>query len=258
MADELPPSGLYHKSRRRYARTQACLYAAGSAIDVLGCSRAIVLGLLCLFGLLGLLEIALPAAAREPARPLPGYERIKKPENILALLRNIKTAVNDELLLKEDFYTEINLSKFLGGTKFGKYPQNSGPHQPQFSIWGFGDICPPQGRGAAGDLIEGVEISIVRDLQNRASAWAELRISLGEECGPTLKKLEPIFGTQWKSEEQHVLFEPGYQFPAPTAPHGNELITYHYYVRYTEIDQNFTLRYNGRVDEVRFSLHRHM
>jgi hypothetical protein len=237
MADELLPSYLDDKSQ-----------------DVFSRSRAMFLGLLCLLGLP--IESASPAAAQEPADPLPGYERIKKPENILGLLRNIKTAIDDDLLLHEEFYTEAKLSKFLGGTNFGNYPQRNGPHQPRFSIWDFGDICPPQGRGAAGDLIEGLEIRIIRDLRKRASAWVELRISLGEECGPTLKELEPIFGTQWKSEERHVLFEPPGQFRAPTAPHGNELIAYHYYVHYTEIEQLFTLRYNGRVDEGRFSLKR--
>jgi len=236
MADELPPSNLHDASQH----------------------IKFFLGLLCLLGLLGSIEISLPAAAQEPNRRLPNYERITKPENILALLRNIKTAIDDGLLLKEDFYTAANLSKFLVGIHFGSYPQSDGPHPPLFSIWGFGDICPPQGFGAAGDLIEGLEIRVIRDLRNRASAWVELQISLGEECGPTLKELESIFGTQWKSEEQHVLFEPGFQFRAPTAPHGNELITYHYYVHYTEIDQHFTLRYDGRVDQVRFSLHRHM
>src|SRR5258708_5804547 len=93
-------------------------------------SRAMVLRLLCL---VGLIAIALPAAAQEPAGVLPGYERIKKPENILALLRNIKTAIDDDLLMHESFYTEANLSKFFGGTNFGNYPQRNGPYQRQFS-----------------------------------------------------------------------------------------------------------------------------
>jgi hypothetical protein len=45
------------------------------------------------------------------------YAVVKKPTTPMELLKNIKFALDHELLLRDDFYTDENLMRFLGGSR---------------------------------------------------------------------------------------------------------------------------------------------
>ena len=56
-----------------------------------------------------------PQKAGKPTKEL--MRTVKKPTNPTKLLQNIKYAIDNELLIREDFYTDDNLKKLYGGER---------------------------------------------------------------------------------------------------------------------------------------------
>lgn len=56
-----------------------------------------------------------PQKAGKPTKEL--MRKVKKPTNPTELLKNIKYAIDNELLIREDFYTDDNLKKLYGGER---------------------------------------------------------------------------------------------------------------------------------------------
>ena len=84
------------------------------------------------------IAVAVSACATPPA-PL------RRPATTDDLLTNLKTALGDERLFDDDFYTEANLKQFFGGTEVTKIYVEEGKPTPFtiFSIKGFSAMVPP-------------------------------------------------------------------------------------------------------------------
>jgi hypothetical protein len=66
------------------------------------------------------------------------YAMVKKPTTPIEVLKNIKFAVDHELLIREDFYTDENLKRFIGGTRV-KWGTNK-PTSKSAVVYGLDDI----------------------------------------------------------------------------------------------------------------------
>lgn len=132
------------------------------------------------------------------------YSKIVTPVTLIDLFRNFKIAMDGDLLLRDDFYTEDNLRRFSGGKRI---------------VWGRG---PPNARGDIADFG-----SMVKDAQYDGRTWAGLGIqfsqnfnedrvavtgwllTIGYPNSVSFSEIEAIFGTSWENRTLLV-----------TPPHG--------------------------------------
>lgn len=81
-----------------------------------------------------------------------------------ALLTNLKTALGDERLLDDGFYTESNLKRFFGGTQVTKVYVENGKPRPftRCYISGFSAMVPPMPLAGGRISLTGLRADIVK------------------------------------------------------------------------------------------------
>ena len=149
------------------------------------------------------------------------FTMVSKPTTPIALLENIKVALDRHLLLREDFYTEENLVRFFGGTKVTWRVFND-PNRQWVFLSKFNQVVDALNSG------EGISFSAHRTVKDGAT---EAGIRLGFMSSDARLKFEgvvEIFGAEWQpkwdEEEMRRWHHGGYK--TPTHPHGNAAIQY--------------------------------
>jgi len=150
------------------------------------------------------------------------HQKIKRPSTVLELLTNLKVALDQNLLLREDFYTQENLKKISGGDKvfwIGKTPTRQ-----QAGITEFGGMLRPVRVG--NNTFEGVSYSVGRDVLDSEKIQANAHLSfMASNPDVTFEQIEDVFGKGW---QRFPFFPPptGRKFEPPTHPPGNDRIRY--------------------------------
>lgn len=179
------------------------------------------------------------------------YSKIVRPVTLIDLLRNFKTAMDGDLLLRDDFYTDDNLKKFSGGERI---------------IW---IKVPPNGRGE----IVGFG-TMVKDLHHDGRTWGGLGIifsqnfnegreavtgwllTISDPNSVSFSEVEAIFGTGW--EGRTFMNPPPHGPPRPPATHprGYDRIVYNSVSPTLQREMIFSFSSDGKVGTANFILRR--
>ena len=191
------------------------------------------------------------AQTRESAQQ--ANAKLVVPRNLIDVLRNFKVAIDSELLLRDDFYTEENLKRFSGGREI-TWHSTSGDGKNWGSIAGFDSIAEPLVYG--GTTYNALYISFwqeVRDEKGIATRW---RLDFHSPQRPDFSDVEAIFGKQWVLYELSVPI-PDMQRPrAPTRLHGNEKIIYQSVTPVREQQMRFDFAFDATLEHAGFMLRR--
>lgn len=150
------------------------------------------------------------------------HSMVLPPNTLLELLSNLKTALNQDLLLQKSFYTEDNLEHFSGGHKV-IWIEDSQKRQAA-GIIGFDGMLKPVRVG--NNTFEGISFSIGRRIMTSGKTEATAGVSfMVSNPDVTFEHIEGIFGKDWQSFPFFPL-PYGRIFGKPTHPHGNDRIRY--------------------------------
>ena len=140
---------------------------------------------------------------------------VKQPKTPLELIQNIKFALDNELFLRHEFYSEENLRRFFGARNVTVI-ETTDPTGIASSSVDFGEIVPSI--TSAGYVIPGVSFrgGVGPNSTGKQAAAASFSIRAG---GPDFYSVQKIFGDTWIEDRSAPLHGPK---SAPTGPHGNE------------------------------------
>ncbi len=186
------------------------------------------------------------AQARD--RVASSYSSIQTPRAPIDIMRNLKIAIDDQLFLRRDFYTDETLTRFFGSSKIRWDLSNVDP----IRLWGYAHDFPGPLKPNSTDGSEALDGLTVRFRLTASSAGlVEADISI-EFVSPRLERpsfsdIEGLFGSGWVIE---FVLSPlvGQSRRTPTAPHGNELIVYENAVGPVSVLTRFLFSFDGRVE----------
>ena len=146
---------------------------------------------------------------------------LKKPSTPAGILLNLKMALDQDLLLRRDLYSDSNLEALSGGHEVGWIER--GAARQAAVISGFGGIIPPAHVG--NNTFEGISFSIGRRVvSGKTDASAGISF-MGSNPAVAFVRIEAIFGKDWQSFPFFPT-PPGRMFRPPSDPHGNDRIRY--------------------------------
>jgi hypothetical protein len=188
----------------------------------------------------GLVAICVPALGADIAQPSTGEQAVQatsfllvagttggefpatveKPTTSLQLLQNLKLALQNDLLLRRDFYAAESLTRFFGVEEASSGVGENNPNDIWVRAKTFGYAV----KSAKNDEYVFSGISFSAGLKSKevgkSSSFVVLAFGLG---GPSFDDMEKVFGKGWVPDKTAPLHGPP---PPPTAPHGNERLTY--------------------------------
>jgi hypothetical protein len=142
---------------------------------------------------------------------------VSRPSSIAEVLSNLKVAYDDGLLAKADFYTDINIGRFVGAQRLTATDSDKGL---RINLSGFDAVAPPILRSGRSD-----EALWVTSFIDKASGSARVTVSIAAtHVAPDFASTVAIFGPRWT--EDNAFRSPHRVYKAPTAPHGNARIRY--------------------------------
>jgi len=144
---------------------------------------------------------------------------VEKPTTLEAVLRNLKSALDRGLLLREDFYQDEVLRQYFGGNRTRHSSIGSGI---EGSVWGFGDMVEPL--VVSGHAVSGMSF-FFRRLSGPDGVTAAITLNTPGKTTVDFGVVEGIFGRGWRTAEPR-LPSPHENYIAPTRPHGNAEIVY--------------------------------
>jgi hypothetical protein len=150
---------------------------------------------------------------------------VKMPATPFELLENVKIALDQGLLLREDFYTDENLKRFSGGTKVRRSAggQDVGPKYIFCSVTEFGAMVEP--RIVGNIVIPGISVGFRRTIleDGRVAGSVSVRLQQGV---PSLSfdEVTKLFGPHWTYSKD--ILSPHMRMESPRKPHGNARIEY--------------------------------
>lgn len=157
------------------------------------------------------------------------YRMVKKPENAIELLENIKLAVDDGLVLRQDFYTKENMHNFFGaiGERVDLFPYEG---NTIISIRGgdFGYPIKSSLQPLVHDrhpyikdeyILNGAQFSGGINILPDGKTKGSIGFDFEEYDAPTAEDIEKVFGKNWRQFNPMRTDGPP---PMATAPHGNE------------------------------------
>ena len=121
---------------------------------------------------------------------------IKIPTTTLSLLENIKHALNKNLLLVDDFYTDDNLKFVTGGSQISRVGENR-ENVKRVEITRFGAIVKSSWDGRRDE--DGITIlcrkehQLGGDVEGRLNLWLR-----NEDERVSYRNMEKLFGDQWE------------------------------------------------------------
>lgn len=151
------------------------------------------------------------------------YAMIKKPSTLIEVLKNIKLALDQHLLLREDFYTEENLKLFFGGENVAWRKIND-PKLQWGDVIDFGSLVEPL--ILKNMTLEGISITFLRNVKEDGKTEMRLNLLLRRSNLVGFESIENIFGKGWAPSRDSWRISHGETYIAPTRPHGNERIEY--------------------------------
>ncbi len=179
------------------------------------------------------------------------YAKIEKPDNIAGIFRNLGFAIDHQLLLREDFYTEEKLTHFFGGDKIiWRKPRSAGVRWGFVS--GFGKTV-ERFPMADGSSLEGLTVAFAWDVDADYKSKATWLIAVTSPAGIDFAGVEAIFGRRWKEAPPLPPSIHGV-FRAPTREHGNDRIVYSFNRQGVKSQFTFAFRADATLDDVVFSV----
>ena len=179
------------------------------------------------------------------------YSKIVRPVALIDLFRNFKIAMDGELLLRDDFYTEDNLKIFSGGERI---------------IW---IREPPTARGDITSFG-----TMVKDLQHDGRPWGGLGftfllnfkegreavtgwlLTISDPNSVSFSEVEAIFGTNWEGDTFMNPPPHGPPRPPATHPRGYARIVYKSVSPTLQREMRFSFYSDGKVGTANFILRR--
>jgi hypothetical protein len=144
---------------------------------------------------------------------------VEKPTTLEAVLRNLKSALDRGLLLREDFYQEEVLRQYFGGNRTRHSSIGSGI---EGSVSVFGDMVEPL--VVSGHAVSGMSLSF-RRVSGADGVTAVIVLSTPGKTAVDFDVVEKVFGRGWRTAEPR-LPSPHENYIRPTRPHGNAEIVY--------------------------------
>jgi hypothetical protein len=153
------------------------------------------------------------------------YAMVKKPTTPVELLKNIKFALDHELLLREDFYTDGTLKQFIGGTRV-EWPYNR-PTSKSAKVSGLGDLY----QATRGAPRMGIDVRLYPaeedgKIEDHRKIGAAITVQMGR--GLTVEDVEGVLGVPTKVSDRHGGIPGPHPEPGQpkTHPFGNTVIVY--------------------------------
>jgi hypothetical protein len=150
------------------------------------------------------------------------YGAIKSPQDGIDLLRNLKFALDHDIVLRRDFFAPENLARF-----FGVRPLTL--RNPAGDIRAFWSLKPAahELRRLAPSVAQHAQwqysIGLLVSSDGKKAGWISVSCNYPSSDAPTFEDVEQEFGTDW----QDIWELPQHGPPPPrTAPRGNTLIQY--------------------------------
>ncbi len=145
-------------------------------------------------------------------------DMVKKPATPMELLENIKFALDRDLLLSGDFYTEENLKQFTGGNKVREAYDKKDKRNKWYGISDFGAMLEPVKDG-------GMSFDFRRTVQENGKTGVELSLFIRQrDDRMRFEDVEKLFGPSWQYSKEFI--PDGMKLHSPTREHGNAWISY--------------------------------
>ena len=170
---------------------------------------------------LGRRRLVLSAAALAAAAPAIGQPlRLERPRTVIALLQNMKRAVDDGVLFDEAFYAEANLKESFAASQVA-YGRPIPGYRLYGRVSGFGVLF--ETVRAGGDYRESGDFNFSLSSAEAVPVEGTLRLSF---VRPTLAfdEVEKAFGKDWKPTSYPLA--PGAAPPHAERAHGGTAILY--------------------------------
>jgi hypothetical protein len=151
------------------------------------------------------------------------YSSVQRPRSPHELLQNIKIAAHQELLFREDFYSDQNLQRFFGAETI-TWRDLGNPNIKSLFASNFGGISEPHRTGTL--IIESISLSVTR-ITTAAGTEVTLRLLVGD-ARLTFETVEQILGPGWRAPRSLSVSEVHQRSKEPpsTSSHGNSRIEY--------------------------------
>ena len=168
------------------------------------------------------------------------YPTVMKPTTLIELLQNIKFALDHQLLLKEDFYTDENMKSFLGGRKV--FLEKDDRTEKRGGFVGLGQQVKTERK-----FNDGISFMFDRKIKESGQVHVELELIIFGEHPANFDAVEQIFGADWHYPRNRMVRGHGEVIPSTTQPHGNAHIEYltgtgdHQFLIEMEFDHNASL-----------------
>lgn len=146
---------------------------------------------------------------------------VKMPTTPIELLKNLQFALNSEMLLREDFYTEENLRKLTGGTKFGWHSTGKvGANFIDIEVFGLDQIPRYKPYDPASPNFINLRFKGTKQENGKLSISVSTRFEFGDPR-VSYSEIEKLFDTQWQALEK-PRWSSNRTYREPTEPHGNQ------------------------------------
>jgi hypothetical protein len=150
------------------------------------------------------------------------YGAIKRPQDGIDLLRNLKFALDQDVVLRRDFFAPENLARFFGVRPM-IFRNAAGDIRAFWSLkpaaYELRRLPPGVAQHAQWQYSIGLRISS----GGKKAGWISVSCNYPSSNAPTFEDVEQEFGTEW----QDIWELPRHGPPPPrTAPRGNTLIQY--------------------------------
>lgn len=158
------------------------------------------------------------------------YRMVKKPTTPNELLQNLKLALDDGLLMREDFYTSSNFERFFSARNITEgIDKDQKGRRIDASSFGYPASRPADYPAIYPDKESSTDFRCGNGLAAGINTLANGKVSSGITLGfisgaPTFGEVEKVFGNSWK--EDRSPFPQGYILQRSTGPHAHEKWVY--------------------------------
>lgn len=179
------------------------------------------------------------------------YSKLVRPVTLIDLFRNFKIAMDGDLLLRDDFYTEDNLKEFSGGERIIWIRE---PPVARGEITRFGTMVKDLQHD--GRPWGGLGITFLQNFKEGREAVTGWLLTISDPNSISFSQVEAIFGTNW--ERQTFMNPPTHGPPrAPsTHPHGYDRIIYKSVSPAFQREMIFSFSSDAKVGTANFILRR--
>jgi hypothetical protein len=174
---------------------------------------------------------------------------VKKPSTLVELLENIKISIDHGVLLREDFYTDENLTRYFGSNEVFWFNTDD-PRKKSGALDDFGAMVHPL--ALAHMTLSGLTFRLWRERLENGNVSVDLHLSILSNNPVSFDDVVKIFGSSGGSQPMRI---GPHETPRPTSkPHGNEDLGYHIRKGLVDYTLQIRFRFDATIEFASFSV----